>query len=671
MHELLSLAQRVRRARRRLSEIAVWRVRETLALGAWTFDGAPIAVGAAWPEARAPHRFEGGAFAVPEAWPLAEAELALDVGGEALLAIAYDGSPPVMLGLDPHHHAFPLDHRAGRLSIEAVARGPFGQWREDPRLRRAELRRIEPALIAFTREAGLAIDLAEALGEHEASPLLIEAAETAMAAFAHPSLTADVAGRESAYARGYGNRDVEAKAWPATPLPKASRASIAPAQAILKDELARLRQHFPPVGRVALTGHAHLDTAWLWPIEETRRKARRTFATAADLLRRHPDFRFTQSFAEYYRYLEDDDPALLADVKRLASDGRWAPAGGLWVEPDINMPSGEALVRHALYGQLTFQRLFGQRHGAAWLPDTFGFSPALPQILTGAGLTSLFTIKIGWSETNRFPHTRFWWEGIDGSRVLVQQFNTPEDTYNGVVDPASLLRAWRTHTDKAIAPEVLQPIGYGDGGGGPTAEMIDARKVLAAFPLLPETRFVTPEAYFAAAHAEAERSPPPVWVGELYLEYHRGVLTTQGRTKRLNRRAERDLVAAEVLAGFAALRGAGQPPSLEPLWRTLMINQFHDILPGSSIGDVYRRTERELAEVAAGAGEHASAALSAIGERLGGRGETGLLIVNPDLNARPVRLTSAEPLPGGQAAEEGFVLASDARVPPLGALTGR
>lgn len=672
MHELLPLGQRVRRARRRLSEIAVWRVRERAALGPWTFDGAPIGLGEPWPEARAPHTFEGGAFEVPGAWPLAEADLALDVGGEALLTIAYDGATPVQLGLDPYHHAFTLDHRTGRLAIEAVARGPFGQWVDDPRLRRAELRRLEPALIAFTRQLGLAVDLAEALGGHEAAPLLIEAAENAMAAFAHPSLTADIAGRPSPYARGYGNRDMGAKAWPETPLPEAARASIAPAHAILTEALSGLRQRFPPVGKVALTGHAHLDTAWLWPIEETRRKARRTFATAADLLRRHPGFRFTQSFAEYYRYLEDDDPALLAEVKRLAGEGRWAPAGGLWVEPDINMPCGEALVRHAVYGQRTFQRLFGARHTAAWLPDTFGFSGGLPQILKGAGLTSLFTIKIGWSETNRFPHTRFWWEGIDGSQVLVQQFVTPEDTYNGLIDPTSLLRAWRTHTDKAIAAEVLQPIGYGDGGGGPTAEMIEAQKALADFPVLPETRFATPDAYFAAAHAEAAEAPPPVWVGELYLEYHRGVLTTQGRTKRLNRRAERDLVAAETLAGLAALLGAGQPASLEPLWRTLMINQFHDILPGSSIGDVYRRTERELSEVVAAAGERSAAALGEIGARLTTKeGEAGLLIVNPDLNARPVRLASPGPLPGGQAAEEGFVLASEARVPPLGVLTGR
>jgi alpha-mannosidase len=671
MHVLLSLGERVRRARRRLGEIDAWRVAQTHALSGWTFDGAPIAIGEAWPATRGVHHLACERFEVPEGWPLAETRLALDVGGESLLMILYDGAARLTLGLDVNHNEFPLDARAGRLEIEAVARSPFGQWVTDPRLRRTELRRVEPALIDFARTAVLAIDLAAALGEHEAAPLLLERVEDAMTRLVWPTRTSDVIGRESPFARGYGGRDAEPKAWPVTALDETARASLVEAHAWLTGELRALKTRFPPQGAVALTGHAHLDTAWLWPIEETRRKATRTFSTAADLLRRNPDFRFTQSFAEYYRYLEDDDSALLGEVRALTADGRWAPAGGLWVEPDINMPCGESLVRQALYGQLYFQRTFGARHTVAWLPDTFGFSPALPQILAGAGLTSLFTIKLGWSETNRFPHTRFWWEGIDGSRVLVQQFVTPEDTYNGLVDPRSLLRAWRTHSDKAIAAEVLQPIGYGDGGGGPTSEMIAAQRLLADFPLLPATRFAAPEDYFGWAHAEAMDAPPATWVGELYLEYHRGVLTSQGRTKRLHRRAERDLVAAEVVAGFAALLGGGQPTSLEPLWRTLMINQFHDILPGSSIGDVYARTERELAEVAAAAAETADGALAEIGRALAAGDEDGLLIVNPDLSARPVRLASADPLPGGQATEDGYVLVSDAVVPPLGALTGR
>ncbi len=672
MHTLLSHPQRVSRARRRLAEIAVWRVAETKVIGGWTFDGAPIALGAAWPDIRGVHTFAGGPFEAPADWPLAETRLALDVGGESLLHIHYEGAPTLTLGLDVNHNEFPLDAHSGRLEVEAVARNPFGQAAPDPRLRRAELRLIVPPVIAFVRTAGLAIDLAAGAREHEVSPILLELVEDAMAKVRLPTLTGDVVSRESPFARGYGGRDFfEPRSWPTVPLDDAARRSLAEAQTWLTNELRALQTRFPPQGAVAYVGHAHIDTAWLWPIEETRRKVRRTFSTAVDLMKRYPAFRFAQSFAEYYRQLEDDDPALLDAVKAQVKSGGWSPTGGLWVEPDINMPCGEALVRQAIYGQLYFEKTFGRRHTNGWLPDTFGFTPALPQILSGAGITSLFTIKLGWSETNPFPHTRFWWEGIDGSKVLVQQFNRPEDTYNGLVDPASLLRAWRNHTDKRWASEVLQPIGYGDGGGGVAPEMIENQAVLADFPVLPRTRFVAPGDYFDGAMAEAKAAPTPVWVGELYLEYHRGVLTSQGRTKRGNRRAERDLVAAEALAGMAALLGGPQPASLQDPWRVLMINQFHDILPGSSITDVYERTERELGEVAAAAGAAADAALGEIAGKLGGEGEPGLLIVNPDLNERPVRLESADPIPGGQAAEEGFVLASAARVPGLGVTTGR
>jgi alpha-mannosidase len=671
VHDLLSLEQRVRRARRRLGEIAVWRVRETLAIGGWTFDGKAIAAGDPWPAERGVHAFASGRFEAPAAWPLEQSRLSLDVGGESLITIDYEGVRALTLGLDLNHNELPLDARSGRLSIEAVAKSPFGQAVPDPRFRRAELRLLEAGLDDFTATLGHAIGLAAALGEHELSPLLIELAEDAMVRFRWPTRTTDVVGRVSPFAQGYGGRDEEPRTFHIVPLADDGRASIAAAHDHLVDGLKALRERFPPHGAVAYVGHAHIDTAWLWPIEETRRKVRRTFSTAVDLLKRNPDFRFAQSFAEYYRQLEDDDPALLDAVGEQTAAGGWAPTGGLWVEPDINMPCGESLVRQGLYGQLYFERAFGQRHTNAWLPDTFGFSPALPQILKGCGLTSLFTIKIGWSETNRFPHTRFWWEGIDGSRVLVQMFNRPEDTYNGLVNPPSLLRAWRNHSDRRWASEVLQPIGFGDGGGGPTAEMIASQRILADFPLLPTTRFATPAQYFERAEAEAAGAPLATWVGELYLEYHRGVLTSQGRTKRLHRQAERGLVAAEALASLAALLGGPPPPSLADHWRLLMINEFHDILPGSSITDVYTRTERELGEVVQAAAAAADSAMTAIAAGLSGGGEAGLLIVNPDLNARPVRLESATPLPGGQVAEDGFVLASDASVPGLGVLTGR
>jgi alpha-mannosidase len=670
VHRLLPPNQLLARARRRRDEVGIWRVRERVPVGGWTFEGELIRVGEAWPDRGGVRKLAAERFEVPADWPLEETRLALDAGGESLLAIVYDDGSRAPFGLDLNHTEFPLDARAARLEIEAVAKGPFGTPIRDPRLARAELIRIEPGLDAFVRRLTLAIDLAAELQDHELFEPLLDAAESAMSRARLPTGSLDVIGRESRYTAGYG-RDSDGNPYPPTPLTDAARDSLVEADAWLVAELRKLQARFPPQGAVALTGHAHIDTAWLWPIEETRRKVRRTFSTAADLLRRSPGFRFAQSFAEYYRQLEDDDPDLLKAIKAEVKAGRWEPVGGLWVEPDINMPAGESLVRQALYGQLYFQRTFGARHKAAWLPDTFGFSPALPQILKGAGLATLFTVKIGWSETNRFPHSRFWWEGIDGARVLVQHMIHPDDNYNGMVTPRSLLRLWRNNADKAVAPEVLLPVGYGDGGGGPTAEMIAAQAALADFPLLPATRFARVHDYYGEALKQAEGADIATWAGELYLEYHRGVLTSQGRTKRLHRAAEQGLVAAEFLLSAVHMLGGEAPASLEPLWRTLMVNQFHDILPGSSIPEVYARTEPELAGVVAESAEIAGEAMTSLAARLGGEGPDALLIVNPDAGRRPVRLVSSEPIPGGQAAEEGFVLATRESIPPFSAVITR
>src|SRR5579871_2099453 len=671
MHTLLSLPHRLNRLRRRRDEIAAWRIRESLPVERWTFDGERIAPGERWPSISGVHLFASEPFEVPAHWPLSDTRLELDVGGESLLKLRYASGAETAHGLDLHHTRFRLDERAASATIEAVAKGPFGTMSE-ARFQQAELILIEEGVVVLARTLALIADAAQHLKDHEVTPFLLELGESALARLEWPTATEAVLSRQSRFAARWGTRESDGEIFAPATLDERARTSVAAANEWLAAELRRLKERYPQSGKVALVGHAHIDTAWLWTLEETRRKVKRTFATVTELMRRYPAFRSVQSFAEYYRELEDDDPALLEQVKAQVTRGAWEPIGGFWVEPDINMPCGESLVRQALYGQLYFEKTFGRRHSVGWLPDTFGFSPALPQILSGAGLKSLFTIKIGWSETNRFPHTRFWWEGIDGSRVLVQMMNTPEDTYNGLVDPGSLLRAWRTHADKRFAPEVLQPIGHGDGGGGPTAQMIASQAILADFPLLPSTRWTTPEAYFDRAMEEALQTPLATWVGELYLEFHRGVLTSQGRTKRLHRQAERGLVAAEALAAFAALLGGPQPAPLAEAWRVLMINQFHDILPGSSIKDVYVRTERELGDVVGAADAAQAAALDAIASRIGtSAGPPGLLIVNPDLNERPVRLQSMEALPGGQPAEEGFVLASEARVPALGALSGR
>lgn len=671
MHTLLSLSQRLSRLRRRRDEIAAWRIREAVPIETWTFDGEPMARGELWPALPGVHVFACERFEVPRAWSLEETRLHLDVGGESLLRVRYASGRETMLGLDLNHNRFRLDERSGALMIEAVAKGPFGTNSPDPRLRRADLIRSEEAVVTLARLLALVADAAAHLENHEVVPLLLELGENAIARLDWPTATKEVLSRKSAFSARWGERESDGERFPPAQLSDRARESVRATNAWLTTELRNLKTRHPQQGAVALVGHAHIDTAWLWTIEETRRKVQRTFSTVVDLMRRHPQFRSVQSFAEYYRGLEDENPALLDAIKAEAKAGRWEPIGGLWVEPDINMPSGESLVRQALYGQRYFEKMFGRRHNVAWLPDTFGFSPALPQILCGAGLAGLFTIKIGWSETNKFPHTRFWWEGIDGSRVLVQQMNTPEDTYNGQIDAGTLIRVWRNHADKQIASEVLQPIGYGDGGGGPTEEMVESFESLKDFPAIPSAHFANVEEYFTRALDEARTKEPAVWVGELYLEYHRGTLSTQGRTKFLHRRAERALIAAEALGAFAWMLGREKPRELGEHWRLLMINQFHDILPGSSIDPVYKRTERELGEVASFANAESDRALEAIATTLGGKnGSATQLIVNPDLSPRPIRLMSPSEIPGGQKTEEGSVLCSDDHVPPLSAWIG-
>ena len=364
-----------------------------------------------------------------------------------------------------------------------------------------------------------------------------------------------------------------------------------------------------------MTGHAHIDLAWLWPVAETRRKGQRTFGTVLDLMERYPDFTFNQSSAQLYAWIEEDAPDLLERVKERVAEGRWEPIGGSWVEPDSQITGGEAYVRQLLYGQRAFEAWFGKRSTVAWLPDVFGFSGAIPQLLRGAGIDGFFTIKLNWNEENRFPYDLFTWEGIDGSRVTANMFRNlpPAHGYNGNIAPLDTLGTWRNFAGKRQHPESLLAFGWGDGGGGPSARMLENYARIREFPALPRLRMAHIEEYFASL----PETGLPVWVGELYLEFHRGTLTTQARTKQLNRAGEHRLLEAEAFATIAQLSGFPYPhDEIETAWKTLLLNQFHDIIPGSSIAEVYQDTVPELEEVVRTATAVRDAALA----HLGGQG---------------------------------------------------
>ncbi|MFE0426805.1 alpha-mannosidase, partial [Streptomyces sp. NPDC058953] len=349
--------------------------------------------------------------------------------------------------------------------------------------------------------------------------------------------------------------------------------------------------------RISAVGHAHIDTAWLWPLRETDRKVARTALNATALLADDPDFVHTMSQAAQFARLKEHRPEVYARVRAAVAGGRFVPTGGMWVESDTNMPGSEAMARQFVHGKRFFLEEFGVESDEAWLPDTFGFAAGLPQIIRAAGLTRLLTQKLSWSRTNTFPHHTFLWEGVDGSRVFTHF--PPVDTYTCELTGAELAHAARNFREKGAARHSLAPTGHGDGGGGPTREMLGRAARLRGLEGSPVVGWETPGAFFD--RAEAEYPDPPVWAGELYLELHRGTLTSQARTKAGNRRCEHLLAEAELWAATATVRTGFPYPyeELDRLWKTVLLHQFHDILPGSSIAWVHREAERTYEETAA------------------------------------------------------------------------
>ncbi|MBN1372481.1 MAG: alpha-mannosidase [Anaerolineaceae bacterium] len=339
-----------------------------------------------------------------------------------------------------------------------------------------------------------------------------------------------------------------------------------------------------PALKVSAVGHAHMDLGWLWPIRETHRKGARTFCTALANMELYPDYVFAASQAQYFAWMKEDHPVLYEKIRRKVAEGRLEPQGALWVECDTNLTGGESLVRQILYGRRFFQAEFGVDPLYIWLPDAFGYSGALPQIMKKAGLKYFSTQKLSWSLINRFPYQSFHWQGIDGSQVLVHML--PEETYNSPAAPRSLGKIEENYTDKGVSTRALMVYGIGDGGGGPGEEHLERLARLRNFAGLPPVKQEWTAAFLEDWAAEAERFK--TWAGELYLERHEGTLTTSARSKWYNRRMEQALRELEWTAAMATLSGGEYPAErLEAIWKEVLLYQFHDILPGSSIKRVY------------------------------------------------------------------------------------
>ncbi|MEV0224127.1 glycoside hydrolase family 38 C-terminal domain-containing protein [Streptomyces sp. NPDC050704] len=354
----------------------------------------------------------------------------------------------------------------------------------------------------------------------------------------------------------------------------------------------------PSAHRISAVGHAHIDSAWLWPLRETVRKVARTTSNMTALLEDEPDFVFAMSQAQQWAWVKDHRPEVWARVKKAVADGRFVPAGGMWVESDTNMPGSEAMARQFVHGKRFFLDEFGIENDEAWLPDTFGFAAGLPQIIKAAGSKWLLTQKISWSQTNKFPHHTFQWEGIDGTRIFTHF--PPVDTYNCSMKGSEIAHAANNFKDKGVARHSLAPTGWGDGGGGTTREMVAKAARLRDLEGSATVVWERPEEFFKKA--EAEYPNAPVWVGELYLELHRATLTSQAKTKQGNRRSEHLLGEAELWAATAAVKAGFPYPyeELDRLWKTVLLHQFHDILPGSSIAWVHREARKTYEAVAEG-----------------------------------------------------------------------
>ena len=485
---------------------------------------------------------------VPEAWAGSRVDLLWHSASEATLW--QEGR--VLAGLNPHHAEATLadDATAGpvEVQVELACNGLFGRQDAAVELTRCELGRFDPA--AWRTAADF-----EVLRQLEAHP----ATEPAWAALLR--------------------RELERFCDEGDPA----------ILAVLYEHRNATHAH-----EVVAVGHAHIDTAWLWPLAETYRKTLRTFSTAVRYMDEYPEYRFACSQAQQYAWIRDRNPDLWERMRAKVAAGQFVPVGGTWVEPDLNLPSGESLVRQLLHGQRFFERELGIRCSELWAPDAFGYNGQLPQLMRGAGITRFLTQKLSWNRFTKPEHTTFVWQGIDGSEVLAHF--PPADDYNSMATVADLAKVARESKSLEHSGTSMLVYGYGDGGGGPTREMLETLRRARDLQGLPRTRTGTPAELFDAL--EAEDTERPTVVGELYFEYHRGTYTSQAFVKRGNRRCEQGLHDAELLA---VARGGEYPRAeLERLWKLLLLQQFHDILPGSSIGLVYEDAARDFAELERG-----------------------------------------------------------------------
>lgn len=550
--------------------------REHIALdvqaGSGPDDQSPLVVGTRWGAPWATTLFTFTAE-IPSSWAEQRVEAVIDLGfhrdsaGFQCEGLIIDELGRPIQGIHPRRTNYAVPAEPGPISIrlEAASNPSFRQFRPSPlgspdtageqplyRFKRADLVLVDTQAEALLHDLEVLDGLMRALGENDPRRRrLLKTITTAL---------------------------------DACPDVSQARAVLEPALAATNGASSH---------RIIATGHAHIDTAWLWPMRESVRKCTRTFASAVGLMDTWPEYRFTCSQAQQYEWIEEQQPELFERIRVKVKGGQWIPVGGMWVEPDMNLPSGESLVRQIVHGQRYFEQRFGRRCTEVWIPDVFGYPASLPQVFAAGGMRRFVTQKLSWNTTNRFPHHTFWWEGLDGTRVLTHF--PPVDTYNAEITPAETVGSASRFLDTAWSDWSLMPFGHGDGGGGPTREMLERARRLADLAGSPQVSIGTPTEFFEHIEREAfHGAPVPTWRGELYFETHRGTLTSQLRTKAGNRLCERLLREVELWSATL-----GRRPDIDRIWRDVLTQQFHDILPGSSIAWVHADAERIHSEAAA------------------------------------------------------------------------
>jgi len=434
--------------------------------------------------------------------------------------------------------------------------------------------------------------------------------------------------------------------------------------------------------QITVSGHAHLDVGWMWPYWRTRQKIAHTISNVLGLMERYPDFHYSQSQPQVLQWLKEDVPELYARVKQRVVEGRFEAVGAMWVEADCNLTSGESLIRQIMHGTRFWQQEFGVRPQHIWLPDVFGYSAALPQIMRGCDIPVFMTTKISWNQFNRMPCDTFRWRGIDGSEVLTHFITAPAlsatttfYTYNGPLRASDMTGTWMNYRQQDINDHLLYLCGWGDGGGGPTEEQVERMQIMADLPDFPQVRAGRVEDYFTDLYQRVWENPRlPTWVGELYLEYHRGTYTSQAHIKQANRRAELFYREVELLNAWASLYGmASRQAELNEGWQLVLLNQFHDVLPGSSIREVYDDAGRIYAGAHAIAQRIYDEALAVVLQQIPA-GEQDIFLLNTLAWERtdPIQVQAAlaPSLPHAQQATdwEGntVFLLDGARLPPCG-----